>query len=135
MSHTFSSKLIKFRMMRMFLVLTLILSYQSVKSQELRNFLSSCGYGTLAGAGVGLASLVFEKKPNENYNNIARGASFGLYFGIGYGAWLSTQESHSMVDSFSYLTSPAVKQRKKKFDYLFMPSIDGAQVLFLYKFI
>lgn len=121
--------------MRIFLILALSLSYSSVKAQELKNFLSSCGYGTLAGAGVGLASLVFEKKPNENYNNIARGASFGLYFGIGYGVWLSTQESHSMVDSFSFLASPVTKQKEKKFDYLFMPSVDGAQVLLLYKFI
>jgi hypothetical protein len=45
----------------------------------------SCGYGTMAGAGLGLASLVFEKKPNESYGNIPRGASLGLYGGIAYG--------------------------------------------------
>lgn len=65
----------------------LVLNFQIVQAQELKSFLSSCGYGTLIGAGVGLASLVFEKKPNESYSNIARGASLGLYAGIGVGLY------------------------------------------------
>lgn len=66
-------------------ILLLVFFSQSAFSQDLKQFLKSCGYGTLAGAGLGLASLVFEKKPNESYGNIARGASLGLYGGIAYG--------------------------------------------------
>lgn len=67
------------------LSLFLVLNFQVVNAEDLKTFLRSCGYGTLIGAGVGLASLVFEKKPNESYSNIARGASLGLYAGIGMG--------------------------------------------------
>lgn len=73
----------------------LIFNFQMVKAEELKTFLRSCGYGTLIGAGVGLASLVFEKKPNESYNNIARGASLGLYAGIGVGLFMVNNPSSS----------------------------------------
>jgi hypothetical protein len=66
-------------------VLLLVFFSQAAFSQDLKRFLKSCGYGTMAGAGLGLASLVFEKKPNESYGNIPRGASLGLYGGIAYG--------------------------------------------------
>ena len=74
--------------------LILVFLSQSAFSQDLKQFLKSCGYGTLAGAGLGLASLVFEKKPNESYGNIARGASLGLYGGIGYGLLVMNQPTN-----------------------------------------
>lgn len=61
---------------------------------ELTEFLKSCGYGTLIGAGVGVVSLAFEKNPSEHANNVARGASLGLYGGIVYGL-LEAQERPS----------------------------------------
>lgn len=73
----------------------LVFSFQIVKAEDLKPFLRSCGYGTLIGAGIGLASLVFEKKPNESYSNIARGASLGLYAGIGVGLFMVNNPSSS----------------------------------------
>lgn len=55
-------------------------------ASELSEFLQDCGYGTLIGAGVGVVSLAFEKNPSDHSNNIARGASLGLYGGVIYGA-------------------------------------------------
>lgn len=82
---------------KLFLIITLLLS-QSAFSQDLKQFLKSCGYGTLAGAGLGLASLVFEKKPNESFVNIARGASLGLYGGLAYGLFAMNQEANKPVN-------------------------------------
>ncbi len=55
------------------------------QASELGEFLESCGYGTLIGAGIGVVSLAFEKNPSDHANNIAKGASLGLYGGIAYG--------------------------------------------------
>lgn len=54
-------------------------------NENLSFFLRSCAIGTGIGAGVGVVSLAFEDKPNEHAGNVARGASLGLYAGIGYG--------------------------------------------------
>ncbi len=56
-------------------------------STDITRFLKSCGYGTLGGALAGVVSLAFTDKPSEHLNNIAKGASLGLYFGIGYGLY------------------------------------------------
>ncbi len=74
-------------------IVLLMFFAQSAFSQDLKQFLKSCGYGTLAGAGLGLASLVFEKKPNESYANIARGASLGLYGGMAYGLFAMNESN------------------------------------------
>lgn len=47
----------------------------------------ACGYGTLAGALVGVGSVALSENPSEKSMNIARGASLGLYAGIGYGLY------------------------------------------------
>ena len=54
-----------------------------------REFLTSCTYGATAGALVGVASLAFVKRPGDNLNNVARGASLGLYAGILLGAYVT----------------------------------------------
>ena len=59
----------------------------SASAEEIKEFLKSCGYGTLIGAMAGIVSLGFEKVPNEHSQNIARGASLGLYSGIFYGLY------------------------------------------------
>lgn len=50
-----------------------------------REFVMSCTYGVLAGTLVGAASLAFTDNPGENLQRVARGASIGLYIGIGLG--------------------------------------------------
>lgn len=54
-------------------------------AQDMRSFLKTCAVGTGAGALIGTMSLVLTNKPSENLNNIAKGASLGLYAGIIYG--------------------------------------------------
>jgi hypothetical protein len=99
------------------LAFLLLFSFEYVKAEELKSFLRSCGYGTLAGAGVGLASLVFEKKPNESYSNIARGASLGLYMGIGYGFVLLNQNKQTTSESLTWNGKPV--------NFAVLPSYDG----------
>lgn len=57
---------------------------RSYASSE-REFIMSCTYGVLAGTLVGAASLAFTSQPGQNLQNVARGASLGLYAGIALG--------------------------------------------------
>lgn len=52
-----------------------------------REFIMSCTYGVLAGTLVGAASLAFVDKPSDNLQQVARGASLGLYLGIALGLY------------------------------------------------
>jgi len=72
-------------MVKIFVILTFIFIQSTAKASELKTFISDCGYGMLIGAGVGVLSLAFEKNPSDHTNNVARGASLGLYGGIAYG--------------------------------------------------
>jgi hypothetical protein len=58
------------------------------KADPVRDFVVSCSYGVLAGTIVGAASLAFTNQPGQNLNNVARGASIGLYAGILLGAYV-----------------------------------------------
>lgn len=62
------------------------------EAQSLRGFLKNCAWGTVAGAGVGVVSLAFEDQPGDSWNNVARGASLGLYAGIAYGIYDMNRE-------------------------------------------
>ena len=86
-------------MKKLVLFIFSILFTLNVSAYELSDFLSACGYGTLIGAGVGVISLAFEKTPSEHSNNIARGASLGLYGGIIYGVAKYNEEpqTHEVV--------------------------------------
>lgn len=108
--------------------LSLLLFYSQFGfSQELKQFLQACGYGTLAGAGLGLASLVFEKKPNESSANIARGASLGLYGGIAYGIFMMNQQAKPVKDDLVF--------NHKKREYYIFPAIDGKiETHFVFRF-
>ncbi|MBL7543847.1 MAG: hypothetical protein JNL11_08520 [Bdellovibrionaceae bacterium] len=107
-------------------VVVFLLISQSAFSQDLKQFLRACGYGTLAGAGLGVASLVFEKKPNESYGNIARGASLGLYGGMAYGLISRRPQNDN--------TSDIVENQQKSF-YLIGPSLNGTiETVFVYRF-
>ncbi|GIL17490.1 MAG: hypothetical protein BroJett040_12410 [Oligoflexia bacterium] len=74
------------------IILTLILIFSSHSAQaqsqdRLKVFLLSCAYGTAAGALLGVASLAFSEDPGSKLNQVARGASYGLYAGIGMGLY------------------------------------------------
>lgn len=73
-------------------------------NEKLSVFMTSCAYGTGAGALLGLASLAFVDDPSSKMGNIARGASLGLYAGIGLGFYLVYARSNSTTSSdFSFL--------------------------------
>lgn len=59
-----------------------------VQAEPAKEFMTTCIFGTLAGTIVGAATLAFTDKPGDNLNNIARGASIGLYAGILLGAYV-----------------------------------------------
>lgn len=67
------------------LICFILLFSSAASAADFPSFLKSCAYGTLAGTLAGVASLALTDKPSEHGNNIARGASLGLYAGIAYG--------------------------------------------------
>lgn len=88
----------------------------------------SCAYGTAGGALLGLAGLVFTEDPSSKFNMVARGASLGLYFGIGLGFYL-THSSFSNSDPVD-----GVSNKSMNSPFVFVPiikdkKIDGAGVL------
>lgn len=75
-------------MKRLFQVLVLTLMIPSlVHAADLKRFLQACAWGTALGAGAGVVSLALTDKPSESWNNVAKGASLGLYAGIAYGIY------------------------------------------------
>lgn len=78
---------------------------------HLTNFLKACGYGTLIGAGAGAASLAFTDDPGSKMMNIAKGASIGLYVGIGIGIYINSQDGQRQDQDVTmiYPTSSAGK--------------------------
>lgn len=83
-----------------FLVSPFLIPVSAFAETDMSGFLKSCGYGALGGAGAGVMSLAFVDKPSEQLNNISKGASLGLYFGIGYGLYkvYGAPESKSNYD-------------------------------------
>ena len=80
-----------------------------------REFLMSCTYGVLAGTLVGAASLAFTKKPGDNLNKVARGASLGLYAGIILGLYVvyvvPSGEDEDPLDQVSLLVMPTMSEK------------------------
>jgi hypothetical protein len=64
-------------------------------NSKMKTFLTSCAYGTAAGALVGLGTLAFASDPGSSVGNVARGASLGLYAGIGVGLYLNTDDQET----------------------------------------
>lgn len=66
---------------------------------SVKSFLNGCAWGVVGGASAGIVSLAFTDKPSESWNNVARGASLGLYAGIAYGLYQleETPEEPPMV--------------------------------------
>lgn len=65
----------------------LVIQASVCSAADLRSFLKTCAWGTLGGAAVGMVSMAFSNKPGDSWNNVAKGASLGLYAGIGYGVY------------------------------------------------
>lgn len=87
------------------ILLVLIMLPGFVKAGDLQEFVRSCTYGMIAGALVGTASLAFSEDPSSNLNPIARGASLGLYAGIGIGLYQVNQPNK---DSSDYVLIPMI---------------------------
>ncbi|KYG65176.1 hypothetical protein AZI87_11455 [Bdellovibrio bacteriovorus] len=79
-------------MRKIIFIIALLCQFQTAQAEGLRDFLKSCAWGTLGGAAVGVMSLAVEDKPSESWNNVAKGASLGLYAGIAYGLVKMNQE-------------------------------------------
>ena len=92
-------------MKKILLALTITFYFSSALATDLPSFLKSCAYGTLGGALAGVVSLALTDKPNEHGNNIARGASLGLYAGIAYGL-LKKDPPPSVIDSVESEKAP-----------------------------
>ncbi len=69
------------------------------KSDELKNFLLTCAYGTAAGAGLGMATVAFAEDPSSKTSNIAKGASLGLYAGIAVGWYVNYGPSKQRMEA------------------------------------
>lgn len=70
-------------------------------NEDLALFLKSSAYGAAFGAGAGLTSLAFSDQPSKNLNQVARGASLGLYVGMAVGFYLVNQRSESINSNAS----------------------------------
>nr|BFD66981.1 hypothetical protein HAGR004_20030 [Bdellovibrio sp. HAGR004] len=93
-------------------LILVMMQTQSAEAQSLRNFLATCGWGVVGGAALGVVSLAFEDKPSGSWNNVARGASLGLYAGIGYGLYTMNKQ-------------PASYQQP---DFAIMPTFEKGQI-------
>lgn len=72
---------------RLLVVFLFGMSVARAQSNDLGVFLRSCAYGTVAGAILGLGAVALSENPSEKLNTVARGASLGLYAGIGFGLY------------------------------------------------
>jgi hypothetical protein len=117
---------------RLLTALILMFSSPAVMAQNAngensaREFVMSCTYGVLAGTLVGAASLAFTKKPGENLNRVARGASLGLYTGILLGFYviyvvpgMEKESDEDPVAKIPWRIEPTVGARD---------NLDGAQL-------
>lgn len=76
------------------LIISFMMMPTKAKASEMRTFLLSCAYGTVIGAAVGLATVAISDDPGSKSQNIARGASIGLYAGIGLGIYLNYRHNN-----------------------------------------
>lgn len=79
-------------------------------SADLKGFLKRCAYGSLIGAGLGTVTLAFSDRPSDDLNNIARGASLGLYAGIAYGLVQMNRPEPASYQEPSFGLSPLFEE-------------------------
>lgn len=95
-----------------FLQIFLVFVFPSISlAYGVRDFVATAGKGILVGATLGVVSLAFEDHPEDSWNNVARGASLGLYGGIAY-AFYSAQQS-DMVPESQFSLMPVFSKDKK----------------------
>lgn len=80
---------------------------QAEMPAKAKAFLTIAGYGTVAGALLGVASMAF----GQNGRNIPRGASLGLYAGIIFGTYVLV--SHHQKQQGYYDDSDSVYQSSR----------------------
>lgn len=102
-----------------FLILAVLMQVFSstTHAQTMGEFLNRSLWGTAIGAGVGFVTLVASDKPGESWNNVARGASLGLYAGIAYGVYMHNYQPAPQYDS-GYVLVPTFAEGK----------VDGVQL-------
>ena len=107
-------------------ILLLLLIFPSLTlAQSLRSFLGTCAWGVVGGAAAGVISLALVDKPSESWNNVAKGASLGLYVGIGYGFYKMNQpaENFNKIQEPNFSWSPRFEQGE-------VSGVDVAAVLY-----
>ena len=97
-------------------------------SGDMSVFLKSCGYGTLGGAALGAVSLAFVDNPNSKVSNIAKGASLGLYAGIGYGIYQIYTRNHQSNDNYAMNSFGKSKFQEVVSSLQFVPTPWGVNV-------
>lgn len=101
-----------------FTIIVILFQVQVVLAQDLKSFLKSCAWGVIGGASAGIVSLAFTDKPSESWNNVAKGASLGLYVGIGYGLY-QINRSPTTYQQPDFAIIPNIKEGK----------LNGAQII------
>jgi len=102
---------------------------QNGRADNMTTLLKSCAYGTLAGAAVGLASLAITENPGGKINNVARGASLGLYAGIGIGIYLVNNPEKANMDYGQLKKSEEIQTQALWFSPITNQNkIEGAQL-------
>jgi hypothetical protein len=102
------------------------LASRPARAEPVREFIMSCTYGVLAGTLVGAATLAFTDQPGENLNNIARGASIGLYAGMLLGFYVVYGVSD---DSAADPASPPSDVGVRRQPFRPAPSLNSQRVL------
>lgn len=75
----------------------------------MKNFLLACAYGTAGGAALGLLSVAISDDPDSKFDRVSKGASLGLYAGIGFGLYLLYGEQpSSRSDDFGLMKDKAL---------------------------
>jgi hypothetical protein len=95
-------------MMKLMILLFFLVFSQVSLAQDMamKRFLVYSAYGSMIGAGVGLASLAFTESPDKKLNSIARGASLGLYVGMAWGAFGGSTRTDVRSDDYGMLSIP-----------------------------
>jgi hypothetical protein len=84
------------------------------EDRPMNAFLNSCLLGVGVGSLLGVASLAVSEDPSARTNHIARGASYGLYAGIGLGLYRAYQ-----------LNQEDAINKDGDYSLLFLPQMDG----------